>query len=115
MADDLNTPLAISELQKAASQGDVQGLLAGLNLMGLRTINTEMLNLIREGEKERLDELAATLTGARIDAMETKDFSKVDRLKDALIDAGVEVRMSKAGVELVPGAGFDAAKLESLE
>ncbi|CAN0590005.1 unnamed protein product [Ectocarpus sp. 12 AP-2014] len=115
LADDLNTPLAISELQKAASQGDVQGLLAGLNLMGLRTINTEMLNLIREGEKERLDELAATLTGARIDAMETKDFSKVDRLKDALIDAGVEVRMSKAGVELVPGAGFDAAKLESLE
>lgn len=115
LADDLNTPLAISELQKAASQGDVQGLLAGLNLMGLRTINTEMLNLIREGEKERLDELAATLTGARIDAMQTKDFSEVDKLKAALIAAGVEVRMSKAGVELVPGAGFDAAKLESLE
>ena len=46
--------------------------------------------------------------------METKDFSEVDRLKTALIDAGVEVRMSKAGVELLPGAGFDAAKLEGL-
>ena len=34
--------------------------------------------------------------------------------KAALIEAGVEVRMSKAGVELLPGAGFDAAKLEGL-
>jgi cysteinyl-tRNA synthetase len=30
------------------------------------------------------------------------------------MDAGVEVRMSKAGVELLPGAGFDATKLEGL-
>ena len=46
--------------------------------------------------------------------METKDFSDVDAMKAALVAAGVEVRMSKAGVELVPGAGFDAAKLEGL-
>lgn len=47
--------------------------------------------------------------------MKTKDFSEVDRLKAALLDAGVEVRMSKDGVELIPGAGFDPAKLEGLE
>jgi cysteinyl-tRNA synthetase len=35
--------------------------------------------------------------------MVSKDFSAVDALKSALIAAGVEVRMSKAGVELVPG------------
>ena len=46
--------------------------------------------------------------------MASKDFSGVDALKSALIAAGVEVRMSKAGVELVPGAGFDPAKLEGL-
>ena len=28
--------------------------------------------------------------------------------------AGVEVRMSKAGVELLPAAGFDAVKLEGV-
>jgi cysteinyl-tRNA synthetase len=44
--------------------------------------------------------------------METKDFSEVDRLKSDLIEAGVEVRMSKEGVELVPGPGFDPSKLE---
>ena len=47
------------------------------------------------------------LVRARADAMETKDFSEVDRLKAALVAAGVEVRMSKAGVELVPGAPLD--------
>ncbi len=46
--------------------------------------------------------------------MESKDFSEVDRLKAAYIDAGLEVRMSKSGVELVPGPAFDAAKLEGV-
>ena len=51
---------------------------------------------------------------ARQAAMQTKDFSEVDRLKAAFIEAGLEVRMSKEGVELVPSAGFDPAKLEGL-
>ena len=46
--------------------------------------------------------------------MVSKDFAAVDALKSALTAAGVEVRMSKAGVELLPGPGFDAAKLEGL-
>ena len=51
---------------------------------------------------------------ARVRAMESKDFSEVDRLKSAFVDAGLEVRMSKTGVELVPGPNFDASKLEAL-
>ena len=47
--------------------------------------------------------------------MSSKDFSAVDAMKAALTAAGVEVRMSKAGVELLPGPGFDAAKLEALQ
>ncbi|MEC8572238.1 MAG: cysteine--tRNA ligase, partial [Pseudomonadota bacterium] len=50
---------------------------------------------------------------ARTVAMENKDFAEVDRLKSAYLGAGVEVRMSKQGVELVPGAGFDPANLEA--
>ena len=46
--------------------------------------------------------------------MTNKDFSEVDRLKAAFVAAGLEVRMSKAGVELLPGPGFDPAKLEGL-
>ena len=46
--------------------------------------------------------------------MDSKDFSEVDRLKSAYMAAGLEVRMSKTGVELVPGPGFDPAKLDDL-
>ena len=55
------------------------------------------------------------LAQLRDSAMDSKDFSAVDALKSALIAAGVEVRMSKAGVELVPGPDFDPAKLEALQ
>ncbi len=47
-------------------------------------------------------------------AMETKDFSEVDRLKSAYQQAGLEVRISKTGVSLIPSAGFDIAQLENL-
>lgn len=57
----------------------------------------------------------ARLTALREAAMASKDFSAVDALKSALTAAGVEVRMSKAGVELLPGPGFDASKLEALQ
>ena len=58
--------------------------------------------------------LAEKLEETRAIARQTKDFTQVDRLKAALLAAGVEVRMSKAGVDLVPGAGFDAGKLEGV-
>jgi cysteinyl-tRNA synthetase len=54
------------------------------------------------------------LTEARATAMATKDFTEVDRLKTALLAAGVEVRMSKEGVSLSAGTGFDPAALEGL-
>mgnify|MGYP006120759467 FL=1 len=59
-----------------------------------------------------LNVYGTALEAARAAAMQTKDFSDVDRIKSMLMAAGVEVRMSKAGVDLLPSAGFDAAKLE---
>jgi cysteinyl-tRNA synthetase len=46
--------------------------------------------------------------------METKDFAEVDRLKAALLTAGVEVQMRKDGVRLTPLPDFDPDKLEGL-
>ena len=62
-----------------------------------------------------LEAVAEMLTDARTAALLSKDFSKVDAIKSALLEAGVEVRMSKAGVELLPGHSFDPAKLEALK
>ncbi len=51
----------------------------------------------------------------REEAQIRKDYSAADAFKSALVAAGVEVRMSKTGVELVPGPDFDPAKLEALK
>ncbi len=109
VADDLNTAGAITALHGLASAGDAAGLLAGARMLGLLT---EELGDWAKGVD--LSAFEALLAGAREAAMASKDFSEVDRIKSALMAAGVEVRMSKAGVELLPAAGFDAGKLEGL-
>ncbi|KRW93319.1 cysteine--tRNA ligase [Paracoccus sp. MKU1] len=107
LADDLNTAGAIAALHEMAGQGDGSGLLAGARMLGLLT--EELAGWIAEGPD--LSALAGRMTALRIEAKASKDFSAVDALKKRLIDAGVEVRMSAAGVELLPGPDFDAAKL----
>lgn len=110
LADDLNTAGAIAELHALASGGDLAGLKASAGLMGL--LEGHMGNWAEAGVD--LAPYAARLAALRAAAMETKDFAPVDAMKAALVAAGVEVRMSKAGVELLPGPGFDAVKLEGL-
>ncbi|MBO9452742.1 cysteine--tRNA ligase [Tropicibacter sp. R16_0] len=110
LSDDLNTAGAMAELHKLAAAGDAAALLASAQMMGLLT---DELGAWAEAEDVDLSAFVDQLASARETAMETKDFSEVDRLKSAFIAAGLEVRMSKAGVELVPTAGFDAARLPS--
>ncbi|ABV93440.1 cysteinyl-tRNA synthetase [Dinoroseobacter shibae DFL 12 = DSM 16493] len=112
LVDDLNTPGAIAELHQLYRDGNLPGLLASAQLMGL--LSDEMGGWDSSPQVD-LSELAARLAEVREAAIGTKDFTQVDRMKAALIAAGVEVRMSKAGVELVPGPEFDAAKLEAVE
>ena len=111
LADDLNTAGALAELHKLAAAGDAATLLASARQMGLLT---DALGEWAAAPAVDLSAQEARLFEARQAAMESKDFSEVDRLKAAYVAAGLEVRMSKTGVELVPGAGFDIAKLEDL-
>lgn len=121
LADDLNTAGALTRLHALAKeiaanpQKDCfyeKGVFLGsAQLLGL--LGDELGDWASAGDVD-LGSLADKLAGLRAAAMETKDFAPVDALKTALMEAGVEVRMSKAGVELLPGAGFDAAKLEGL-
>jgi cysteinyl-tRNA synthetase len=124
LADDLNTSQALAELHRIAKDGTADQLASSARLLGL---------LMREGDPafhrnvqgyeaeyestilETVELKRRALEIARDAALASKDFSAVDALKSALIAAGVEVRMSKAGVELVPGPDFDPAKLEALQ
>ena len=107
LRDDVNTPGALAELHRLAKAGDGATLAASAALLGLLTPE------LGGWETADLSAWTERLAAARAEAMETKDFAAVDALKARLAAAGVEVRMSKAGVELVPGAGFDAGKLEN--
>ena len=110
IADDLNTAGAIAELHKLVAAGEAPALKAGAAMLGLLTAELAGWDSVSVD----LSALETRLADARATAMKTKDFSAVDALKQALVAAGVEVRMSKASVELVPGPGFDAAAVEAL-
>ena len=111
LADDLNTAGAIAEMHRLAAAGDVGALKASAGLLGL--LGDELGDWAVASQVD-LGGLAGRLAQVRDAAMISKNFAEVDRLKAALVAAGVEVRMSKAGVELVPGAGFDPQKLEAV-
>ncbi|MGR3572111.1 cysteine--tRNA ligase [Brevirhabdus sp.] len=114
LANDLNTSLALTRLGEMARAGASPGAIkASAALLGLLGQTQRQWQAARVPTAD-LTGWEARLTQARRGAMETKDFAEVDRLKHGLAAAGVEVRMSKEGIELVPGPGFDAAKLEQL-
>ena len=139
LLDDLNTSAALSwllvqaqaiaqrpdvlieqfrgdEVRNDAEQGKKNGAVGFATSLDLLGFYEPLLKRIEQEDAggDILDRLTEQLAATRAAAMETKDFSAVDTMKAALVEAGVEVRMSKAGVELLPGAGFDVAKLEGL-
>ncbi|MTH77511.1 cysteine--tRNA ligase [Paracoccus aestuariivivens] len=120
LADDLNTAGAISVLY--GLKDDPALLLASARFLGLLEADmggwmqhdlTSIAN-VNFSVEGALEELSIRLTDLRSAAMQTKDFSGVDALKIALTDAGIEVRMSKTGVELLAGPRLDPAKLGAL-
>jgi len=112
LADDLNTAGAIAHLHKLASAGEAEHLRAGLQILGLMD---ELIPLWVAQAAFDLTDYEAFLSDARVTAMESKDFTHVDRIKTMLTRAGLQVQMSKDGVVLTPTAEFDADKLEALE
>ena len=123
LADDLNTPKAISRLHEILKEDAPHvgtRFVGSLVVLGLLNADTDIDALSRpEGARFTswsgdLSLIAARLSDERAKAMESKDFAEVDRMKAILIDAGVKVLMSKAGVDLKPGSDFDPVKLEGL-
>ena len=109
LSEDLNTAGAISALHALASKGDTAALRASAGLLGL--LGEDMGQWTAAVDLSVYEE---RLFAEREKAMQTKDFSEVDRLKNAYQQAGLEIRMSKTEVTLIPSAGFDMAQLDNL-
>jgi cysteinyl-tRNA synthetase len=124
LANDLNSHDALQKLNTFAALADddsnpshlqaAQGLADSLDFLGLfnHDFAKRTMPMIDPDDQRKFTELFARL---RAEALESRDFSAVDALKSALVDANVDVRMSKDSIELVPGPNFDPSKLEALK
>jgi cysteinyl-tRNA synthetase len=101
----------MAHMHALAASGDGAALRAAMDMLGL----WDQLSVMQVDATADLSEYESQLQSARETAMATKDFSAVDALKAALLDAGVEVQMSKEGVTLSPKPEFDPSKLEALK
>ncbi|KEJ89537.1 cysteine--tRNA ligase [Sulfitobacter donghicola] len=110
LGDDLNTAGVLALLHEYANNGDYALLKASAQLLGLLTDElggwTDRGGVLLDGWTERL-------SAAREEAMATKNFVEVDRIKSLLTDAGVSVQMGKEGIVLAAGPEVDLAKLEA--
>ena len=94
---------------------DASGLKTALNFLGINLPDSAYWADVPKAENDLLDAISLKFSDLRNEAMRTKDFSLIDALRSKLQVAGVDVRMSKEGVELVPGPDFNPAKLEALK
>ncbi len=91
LSDDLNTPLAISELHALARQNQARPLAAALSLLGIvphrvmdwRSAQTSSLTVSPDEIKARVS--------ARIAARQNKDFAEADRIRAELEAMGIQL------------------------
>ena len=130
LADDLNTSLALTHLKRMGrfidnsaeflqlsdhdQRAARQEFAASAEFLGFDIIAKARENRDRPAQKD-LEYFELALAYERTTAKETGNFVEVDRIKAALVDAGVEVRMGKDRIELIPGPDFDPSKLETLK
>jgi cysteinyl-tRNA synthetase len=100
LADDLNTPLALSHMHEAlgdlnraatdAEKASAKGrLLDGAGLLGLLWQDPEAWLRGGAGEAAISDEEIERLIAERIEARKNKDFATADRIRDELAEAGI--------------------------
>ncbi|MEM8655080.1 MAG: cysteine--tRNA ligase [Pseudomonadota bacterium] len=111
LADDLNTAGVIARLHQLSLAEDFTALRHSLQFLGL--MSDEAPTWAVPQGFDFMDYVQALKVSRRL-AIETKNFDEVDRLKAGLVAAGVEVRMTKDTVDLVPVSSFDPSKLEGL-
>ncbi len=117
--DDLNTHASLEAFRdharhsRANDLSDAQQVLANGLFLGFFKSATLAPAIV--AVRDALAPLQHELERLRSVAMQSKDFSAVDALKSALTEAGVEVRISKEGVVLLPGADLDPSKLEAFK
>jgi cysteinyl-tRNA synthetase len=87
LADDLNTPKAISILHQL--KDNPAALKASANLMGLLSHSVEEWAELRAPKLEVDEKEIEALIAARLEARENKDWAEADRLRDELVSKNI--------------------------
>jgi len=125
LADDLNTPEALSVMHRMARKGDAASLKAAGALVGLlgddledwswrRFASTDgVVQFLGDGDETHAH--LAHVVGARWKELRSeRDYESADALKARALDAGLELRDMKTVVQAEMLSNFDPAKLEAL-
>jgi len=109
LLDDLNTPVAISELYRLAKavnqakgdeQQDLMRELAGLaDILGLLQQDPEQWFTQARADDQLTAEQVEALIQARQQAKQEKDFAKADQVRQQLLDGGVILEDSREGTK----------------
>ena len=113
VADDLNTPLALSEMHKLAKSGNVKDLKASGSFLGL--FDNPILNKSETILSDELQNLITELLKERADARFRKDYAKADKLRDGFVKAGLIISDTENGIDWELKEDFDQKKLEALK
>jgi cysteinyl-tRNA synthetase len=115
MDDDFNTPIAIAvlfDLSKSInaaldrpegmlekSRQQTKGFLhtAGTEILGILTQNDQSANSDTQQMGKRLDGVMSILIELRREARNNKDFALSDKIRDKLLEAGIEIKDTKEG------------------
>jgi cysteinyl-tRNA synthetase len=109
LLDDINTPVAISELYRLAktanqAQGaEQQSLMAELSgladILGLLQQDPEQWFKVARGDDQLTHEQIEEQIQARQQAKQDRDFAKADQIRQQLLDAGVILEDSREGTQ----------------
>ena len=113
VADDLNTPLALSEMHKLAKSGNVKDLKASGSFLGL--FDNPISNKSETILSDELQNLITELLKERADARFRKDYAKADKLRDGFVKAGLIISDTENGIDWELKEDFDLKKLEALK
>ncbi len=93
LADDLNTPKAISALHAIAKEEDKMAFKASVEFLGLSLSSKPIAN------REDVKKIIETMLFARVQARQRREFDEADAIREKLRVAGVEIKDHSNGSE----------------
>jgi len=110
LLDDLNTPLAISEIHKMFNSGDISGGNISCEFFGFKLKEKEKENYLRLELVRKIEYFIQKRKEARI----KKDFATADKIREDLLLAGIDIKDNSDETSWTKQSNFRIENLEKL-